>query len=173
METYDLEIPVGEPYFVGLMSDTHGSGYAMNRGLIALHEAHVVLHAGDYAADLRLAKEKPSVPFFAVRGNSESGLSDGPSEIMLCIGEKRLFLTHSHQYHSKLSLWRLQERAAKVGADIVVYGHTHQPNVMWEDGRLFLNPGSAGFPNQGVEPSVMLLEITPNGDMIPRTITLP
>ncbi len=40
----------------------------------------------------------------------------------------------------------LTERAKAVGANIVVFGHTHTAVVLMSDGILFVNPGSLAAP---------------------------
>jgi predicted phosphodiesterase len=42
---------------------------------------------------------------------------------------------------------------------IYIYGHSHIPLVEQRDGVLFLNPGAAGKPRFGRQPSLALLEL--------------
>ena len=43
------------------------------------------------------------------------------------VGKNKLFVTHGHAYGVKSGLGRLAERAKTLGADVVLYGHTHIP----------------------------------------------
>jgi predicted phosphodiesterase len=47
----------------------------------------------------------------------------------------------------------------RYAADVIVYGHTHQQNVVRADGRLVVNPGAAGPRRFKLEPSVARLAI--------------
>jgi len=42
----------------------------------------------------------------------------------------------------KQGLWRLDLLAQEKGADIILYGHTHQIAEQWIDDRLYICPGS-------------------------------
>lgn len=44
---------------------------------------------------------------------------------------------------------RLRELFAGSGADVLVVGHTHVPQLREVEGRLLLNPGSVGMPKDG------------------------
>ena len=46
---------------------------------------------------------------------------------MLNLEGHRILLTHGHRYGVKNGLGGLLNRAAQEGADIVLFGHTHQP----------------------------------------------
>ena len=64
------------------------------------------------------------------------------------------------------------KRAAR-GARVIVFGHTHSPEIVWEDGQLFFNPGSAGFGlSRGRNPSWGLLEIFADGKVTGKIIAL-
>ena len=45
------------------------------------------------------------------------------------------------------------------GADVVITGHSHKPNIVRESGVLFLNPGSAGPRRFRLPVSLAFLEI--------------
>ena len=66
----------------------------------------------------------------------------------------------------------LLKRAGK-GAKVIVFGHTHFPEVIWDDGQLLFNPGSAGFGSKrGQDPGWGLLEIFADGKVVPKIIPL-
>jgi putative phosphoesterase len=55
-----------------------------------------------------------------------------------------------------------RQMAAKSGADIMIYGHTHKPYRKDLDGRIFINAGSVGKPKDGDNRScVALVDIRP------------
>ncbi len=59
----------------------------------------------------------------------------------------------------------LQERARELGADIVMYGHTHRPLLISEEDLVTLNPGSLTYPRQsGRHPSYIVMEMDRAGE---------
>ena len=60
---------------------------------------------------------------------------------------------------------RLKEEAMLRGIDIVMYGHTHRPEIDMEDQVTVLNPGSLSYPRQiGRRPSFLMMEIDGAGE---------
>ncbi|MEG0145820.1 MAG: metallophosphoesterase family protein, partial [Clostridia bacterium] len=51
-------------------------------------------------------------------------------------------LTHGNTYRVKQGLLMLAYGAREVGADIVLYGHTHIPSVDRDGPLLLINPGA-------------------------------
>jgi hypothetical protein len=66
----------------------------------------------------------------------------------------------------------MEEIAKENRFDVVVYGHTHIANILWEEKILYINPGSPTDP-VGIlnKPSVALLKIT-RENITPQIITL-
>ena len=58
--------------------------------------------------------------------------------------------------------------AREQGAQVLLYGHTHQALTDYDDGLHILNPGSLS----GWRPSYGTLDITPQG-IVPNVIRLP
>ena len=44
---------------------------------------------------------------------------------------------------------KLRYKALEIGADIVLYGHTHIGKIDFEEGIWYINPGSASVPRDG------------------------
>jgi predicted phosphodiesterase len=67
-------------------------------------------------------------------------------------------------HSSKRLLKRLSTGSVSVGPkdsmpDLVIWAGTHQPSVVWIDGTLFLNPGTASSPDpEDNDPTVALVE---------------
>jgi hypothetical protein len=50
------------------------------------------------------------------------------------------------------------------GKRLIVSGHLHEPSFRWEDGILFLNPGSATAPDEGdPQATVAIVTVRPEG----------
>ncbi len=142
------------------MSDSHGDLRQAERALKEMGEIFMLIHAGDYYRDgLRLGKLL-GCEVVAVGGNCDRG-KKGPPEEVLEVGGHRLFVTHGHLYGVKFGLMRLYYRALEVGADVVVFGHTHVPFSEEIEGIYFFNPGSITWPRGGKKATYGLLELAP------------
>ena len=109
-----------------IFSDSHGKYY----GAIESYERQVkkpdaVLFLGDGLRDLRREDFHGSA-FFAVRGNCDLFPGETPAEELLSFEGHKIFLCHGHSFGVKGGLGALISHAAKAGADIVLFGHTHQ-----------------------------------------------
>jgi putative phosphoesterase len=73
---------------------------------------------------------------------------------------KKLLLVHGDAYGVKNGLGWLGKRAGEVGADAVLFGHTHRATVTTLSGILAVNPGTLMRTSQRT--SYAILEITQN-----------
>ncbi|MBE6757994.1 MAG: metallophosphoesterase [Ruminococcaceae bacterium] len=132
-----------------VVSDTHGDGYALQNALWAQPEAHLVFHLGDGARELeQVAAANPDRTFYGVRGNCDSEFCDLLGNREETVGGKRIFFTHGHLWSVKFTLSRIDYAARERRADIALFGHTHQPLSLYEDGVYLINPGSLGYNKQ-------------------------
>ncbi|MDS0282586.1 metallophosphoesterase [Haloarcula onubensis] len=132
-----------------VISDTHGtdSHRLTGRTLDAVRAADHVVHAGDFTTEAvydAIAAEAAELT--AVTGNNERrALRERlPAEATVEWGGYRLLVVHGHR-HSDTALGML---ARQEGADIVVVGHSHRPEIRELDGRLLVNPGSYADPRR-------------------------
>jgi putative phosphoesterase len=141
-------------HVVGLISDTHGLVRAdVHRALAGVE---LILHAGDVGGDEILDELELIAPVLAVYGNTDvPGNARLTDSIERAIGGVRIHVSHGHELGSPTPA-KLLERYA---ADVIVYGHTHQQNVVRAEGRLVVNPGAAGPRRFKLEPSVARLTI--------------
>ena len=138
---------------LGIISDTHDDMEAIKKVVEFFNRKDVshVLHAGDIVS-----------PFtFEVLGGLKAGFSgifgnnDGdrllltnksrgrlqPQPLMAELGGKRIVVLHEPD---------LAEPLAESGRfDIVIYGHTHRPDVRKIDHTLIINPGKAARLHKG------------------------
>jgi putative phosphoesterase len=114
-----------------IFSDSHGSAQTMSAAIdrqIKMPDA--VLFLGDGARDLdRLFL--CDIPIWAVRGNCDWSSSDyaDKTERLLYFEGHTILLCHGHEWGVKGGMGALIAHAAEVGADIVLFGHTHTPTV--------------------------------------------
>lgn len=141
-----------------IFSDSHGRTDGMLWALDAqLRRPNGICFLGDGLRDLDALDDATAV--YAVRGNCDwdSAAASYPSELLLHFEGHTLFLTHGHTYGVKGGVGALIAHAADVGADIVLFGHTHEPlsetipagtqigNRVLERPMYLFNPGSIGY----------------------------
>lgn len=146
---------------VGILSDTHHDVSAIRRAMERLQAAgplDTLCFLGDCSSDLPLIESfllpSQKTAVHAVRGNNDL-LSSLPDEVILRLGGKKVLLVHGHLQRVKMHRVGLLCRGEEAGADIVLFGHTHQQECAYERGLLFLNPGAAS----GLRPTCASLEI--------------
>ncbi len=153
---------------LGLISDTHNR---MHPGVLKAFEGvDAIFHAGDVGNEDIITTLETLAPVYAVYGNTDySPVSDRNPEWRLEeIGGKRIFMTHIQLRQDAKSV---RETLSRFGVssppDVFIFGHSHRDFCQRVDGVLMLNPGSAGPPRFELKPSVMILEILPDGKMLP------
>lgn len=139
-----------------VFSDTHGVNYGMREVMTLQQNADLFIHLGDGAPDFVTLCQGFGKPYAAVRGNCDLA-SDLPLEMTLNLGGKTIFLTHGHAYGVKTAFGPIRRRGKEVGADIILFGHTHTPMIEYyaeeENSPYYLmNPGALGR-SYGVIPS--------------------
>lgn len=144
---------------IGIISDTHG----LLRPQVFTHFDGVehILHAGDIGPLSLLTELQAIAPVTAVWGNTDGfDVRNAVPEVgEIELAGKRVVVMHGHQLGSPTpDALQLTHQ----GADIIVYGHTHRPMKREVGSCLVLNPGGAGAPRFGLNPSLMLLHIEPD-----------
>jgi putative phosphoesterase len=128
---------------VGIVSDTHG---LLDPALPALLAGcDLLLHAGDVGSGAVARELARLAPLRAVRGNVDEGpdLEALPEWTEVEVGDARWLLVHEARPDAPSPLLR-RLLARHPESTVVVHGHSHRPGARVVDGRLFLNPGSAG-----------------------------
>ncbi|KPK78060.1 MAG: hypothetical protein AMJ79_01085 [Phycisphaerae bacterium SM23_30] len=136
---------------IGIISDTHDHHEHVLAAIEIFNQFQVkyVLHAGDFVspftaksfANLKNAK------LIAVFGNNEGEkplirnvISKFGGEIHDNVykgelGGKKIFMTHTQQFLDEVINSRMY--------DLVIYGHTHTPDIRRAENTLIINPGEA------------------------------
>ena len=120
-----------------VFSDVHGDKKALTKIQSASKGADGVFFAGDGYSMLKGLQVNE---IYAVGGNCDLG---GAPEIVTEIEGVKILLTHGHKYGVKSSLLSITLRAAELGCQVVVFGHTHQKLCCYEYGVFLLNPGAS------------------------------
>ena len=121
-------------------------------------KADALIFLGDGCKDLEKVQDALPMPVYPVHGNCDFG-ADLPDELVLDLGGARIFCMHGHNYNVKSDLYRAVCAARARKAGLLLFGHTHQPLEMYDDGLYILNPGSAS----GYRASCALVDISEAG----------
>ncbi len=143
-----------------VISDTHGD---VGRAFVACTRSEpvdAVIHLGDGSADADQLRNALDVPVISVAGNCDPD-SKAPRELMWECEGKRILLTHGDAHQVKSGLAKLLRRAEEVGADVVLFGHTHQGVLENREGLLLVNPGT--LSNAAYHRSYAVVTITTEG----------
>lgn len=126
---------------IGIISDTHG--LLRPEVFDAFQGVDYILHAGDVGDSDILIELEAIAPVTAVWGNVDRGeLRETLPEVAeVELGGAKVVVIHGQQFGSP----KPEAVAAEYpDADLVVFGHSHQPVIREVDGTLAINPGSAG-----------------------------
>lgn len=147
-----------------IVSDSHGNHKYLKKAIQNMGTyLDLLIHLGDSQTDPEVIAGMVNCPVEMVRGNSD-GLSKLPRTKLVDLGPHRALLTHGHRYGGRYGIPMMKEMAKENGADIVMFGHIHEPLLEQEDGMTVLNPGSISQPRQeGHRPTYMVMTIEEDG----------
>ncbi len=132
-----------------IVSDTHGNVNGFLEEIKNHSDCEKIIHLGDYTDDARKIKDRSSIPVTFIRGNNDFMDSRAQDEKVIYIKGHKILLTHGHQYNVYFGLDRLSYRGREVGADLVLFGHSHIFTDEDYNGVRLINPGSTTYPRGG------------------------
>ncbi len=153
-----------------VISDTHGRAHRIEEVLSRHNGYDMLLFLGDGLRDLY---GKEYLGAVCVRGNCDTFLPCGEAvyaERMLDADGVKILMMHGHEWGVKSSHARAAAHAARLEADVLLYGHTHTAEEKYypegselcgcvlEKPLYVFNPGSLGKPN-GADASFGVIEI--------------
>lgn len=165
-----MSSPQLREFRIGVIADSHVPHRLPElpaRVFELLADSDVIVHAGDLEDPAILDQLGKIAPVHAVRGNLHWQFSMGihdqdlPNNLRLELGGKVVWVSHGHVHFAntvvdrflhlgtRMTLNAINQqvvtRLAKVmprEADIVIFGHTHKPCAIEQNGTLFYNPGA-------------------------------
>ena len=149
-----------------VISDSHQDSRTVNEVIERESPFDILVHCGDIEGSLYPVEHKDN-PFliYAVLGNCDS--YGYPQEILFKVGVYNIFVCHGHRYMVHNSLSSILEAGKSKFADIILYGHTHVPEIVEKKGILLVNPGSISLPKSpSWERSYAILKIS--DDFLPE-----
>lgn len=119
-----------------ITSDVHGHLDRLHH-LVTVHpDADYYLDAGDSEGS-----ETSVHPFLSVEGNNDR-LQRFPKTRVIDAHDHKIYMTHSHEFYPSQRDDGLIKKAQRLGCDLVIYGHSHVPDVRTIHGVTLINPGS-------------------------------
>jgi len=150
---------------IGVISDTHGQ--LRPEAVEALRGCTRILHAGDVGRSIILEELNRVAPTLAVRGNVDhgSGLDALPESQEIEVAGSKIYMRHIRE--------TIPFDPTEKPFSLIIYGHSHRPEIIREKGIIYFNPGSAGprrfrlpvtvgkiwVTAQGLEPELLTLEV--------------
>jgi putative phosphoesterase len=110
-----------------------------------MEKPELILHLGDYATDGEKIAEELGINIIIVKGNGDPVSNHNDYELINIEG-KKVFLTHGHKHNVNEGIDNIYYKGLELGADIILYGHTHIPVNIKENNIIIMNPGSPTLP---------------------------
>lgn len=159
---------------IGVMSDTHGSLTYFDKAIEALSDCDILFHGGDvlyhgprndlpegYNPKPMIDKLNNLKDIVIVKGNCEADVDQMvikhaiQSPYAVCQIDKTRFILNHGYTESKEDII---EKSKKMGADVLILGHTHVKELTFYEDIVVLNPGSTSIPKDGIN-SVATIEL--------------
>lgn len=127
-----------------VISDTHGDSQTANEVIEKELPFDYLIHCGDAQMDPEsFLEHREQYGLLAVKGNCD-WFVDLPEYLFRKLGSCGVLIVHGHRQGVRDGHRILLENARRLGASVVLYGHTHVPVVTHyeEPDVLVVNPGS-------------------------------
>lgn len=146
-----------------IISDTHK--YLRNFASVLKKEGSpdMLLHLGDVCGQDEDIEEMADCWCEFVSGNNDI-FSALPDEKDIMLGNYRVHMEHGHCL--PYDIRGIRDYARRIGADVMLSGHTHMPVLDYEDGIWVINPGSLSLPRQiGRTPTYIVANVDSAGEI--------
>jgi putative phosphoesterase len=146
---------------VGVVSDTHN--LLRPEVLTRLAGCELILHAGD-VGDLEILNELERIaPVLAVRGNTDFGATARlPASLAGDLAGLPFRMVHRRED---------ADPDWMPGLRLLVFGHSHRPEVEWQGDCLLLNPGACG-PRRFLLPLTLAILTVAGRRIVPEILNL-
>jgi putative phosphoesterase len=131
---------------IGVISDTHLPSRSPILPPIILEKlqgVQMILHAGDWEELFFLPELEKIAPVYGVQGNMDSLEIKRKLPIKRFINVENIKIGLIHGSGSPLGIKeRIKKEFIGDNVNVIVFGHTHQSLIEWDEDILFFNPGS-------------------------------
>jgi uncharacterized protein len=155
-----------------ILSDTHlAEDEALPEAVTDLaRSCDGVIHAGDVNTPGALARVRALGPSTVALGNMDHLALTGmlPEIAEVTVEGVKIGVIHGWGAPRGI-VQRILPKVRELGFSVVVYGHSHQPDISGAEGILFINPGSATDRRSAPYHSVGILEVA-GGEVVDARI---
>ncbi len=133
-----------------VISDVHGSAENLEH-LLKKEKYSDIIFCGDGIKEVMESSILSSAKRFFVRGNTDKYLYDNIEFNLTCgIYNRLFFITHGNEFGVKDGNERLLMFSKENYIDVAIFGHTHYPLYIEENGIILFNPGSLSSGSYGM-----------------------
>ncbi|MBU5256137.1 metallophosphoesterase [Tissierella praeacuta] len=136
---------------IAVVSDTHGNNKDIIEKLSEIEKPDILFHLGDYVNDGVKISKALGIKTIIVRGNGDYLHTEYNEDEIIEFKGKKFFLTHGHKYNVQNGITSLYYKGLELGANVVLFGHTHIPIVEKLENMIIMNPGSPSLPRNAVK----------------------
>jgi uncharacterized protein len=147
---------------VGVISDTHG--LLRPRVLTLLEGCDQILHGGDVGGAGILSSLQQIAPVLAIRGNTDHGPEADGLPFSVAGELEGLPFRMVHRREDAAPGWMK-------GLRLLVFGHSHRPELEWQGSCLLLNPGACGQRRFSLPLTIAILTIK-EGRIVPEILAV-
>ena len=148
---------------IAVISDTHRVKKYIDLAKNVIKDADILIHLGDNIEDVELLKDGFDGEVYAVAGNCDFS-ARYPKEGMLEVNGRKIFYTHGDLQGVKSTINNIYYRGRELGADVVLFGHTHEHGIERTEDLILMNPGSVSLPRLRGR-YVGIIDIDDNGEI--------
>lgn len=142
-----------------VFSDSHGIIRDMINIVNKNLDSDMIIHLGDILDDVEYLENLfPMIKIEYVKGNNDFYYK-APLQKVIEVSNKKILITHGHNYSVKNSLDKLIESAKKMEVDLVLFGHTHVKKELFSGNIQLVNPGSISLAKYPEKNSYCILKI--------------
>ena len=130
---------------VAVISDSHWAEVRLRMFIDQARKRRYdsIVFCGDGLSDAKQIERELGIPVKYVAGNCDWSAKNAPRELRLNLGGVKTLVVHGDRFDSiKWDLSGLSYYAEDIGADLVLFGHTHQPHAAYVGRTLMVNPGA-------------------------------
>ena len=157
---------------IGVMADSHDNRKAIKQAVCLFNsaECELVIHAGDFVAPFAgMELANLICPVKAVFGNCD-GEKQGLAKAMQHFGEIQeapfLFEWKEMSYVLTHMNIPLNSYVKQHNPDVLIFGHTHKPEVRFQGNTLLINPGETGGWVTGKETVALFDPLEKSADIV-------
>lgn len=148
-----------------VISDAHGNDALLKKVIEREKECKTIFYLGDGATGAKiLSLDYKDKEFIILKGNNDIG--EYPEEIIKEIAGVKILATHGHRYFVKYSYDKLYFAALKNDVKLVLFGHTHKKESIYNNGVYLVNPGSLRSPYMYFDYTYAVIDII-DGKIMP------